>query len=190
MKQWVILSCLILGGCQFVGLITNGAHRVYSMVADERSSTDDWSDVQINMAVRDALGKCRASLMIDIEVTVFEGEVLLTGAIPSAESLNEALSAVWSVSGVRKVYNYVRIDETPSFRDSTLEAAVAAKIKAKLAVTADVQAPNYKLILENGTVYLMGIYEDEAEYNRVLAVLKTTEGVEKVVTLMHPSLGE
>ena len=188
MKRTLILACLALGGCQFMGMIGNGAHRLYSMVADDRSTTDDWSDVQINMAVRDALGKCKASLVIDVEVTVFEGEVLLTGAIPNADILNDIMTQVWSVPGVRKVYNYIRIDETPAFHDVTVEAAVAAKIKAKLAVTSGVNSANYKLILENGTAYLMGIYADEAEYRRVEAVLSTTDGVDKIISLMHPPI--
>ena len=185
MKRVVILACLALSGCQFMGMISNGAHRLYSMVADDRSASDDWSDVQINMAVRDALGKCKASLMIDIEVTVFEGEVLLTGAIPNADMLNEVMTQVWSVPGVRKVYNYIRIDATPSLHDVTLEAAVAAEIKAKLAVTSGIDSPNYKLVLENGTAYLMGIYADDAEYRCVEAVLRTTDGVDKIISLMH-----
>ena len=86
---------------------------------------------------------------------------------------------------MRKIYNYVRIDDMPTIRDATAEAAVAAEIKAKLAVTAGIDAVNYKLVLENGVVYLMGICAGQEEYERVQAVLKTTDGVEKIIFLMR-----
>ena len=190
MKKVVPLLFLILCGCQFIGTIANGLHRVYSMAADDRVAADDWSDVGINMAVRDALGRKKAALMIDVEVTVFEGAVLLTGTVPKAEVVNEILEATWSVNGVKKVYNYVRVDDTPKITDTATEALKAAQIKTKLALTAGIDSANYKLILENGTIYLMGICAGEEEYQRVQAVLKDTDGVDKIIYLMRLPIEE
>ena len=185
MKFLVIITCLLLGGCQFIGTIGNGLHRVYSMAADDRVAADDLADVQINMAVRNSLGQKKAALMIDVEVTVFEGNILLTGTVPNGDVLNEIMTAVWEVPGVRKVYNYVRTDEAPSMSDTVSDAARAAQIKAKLTVTAGINSANYKLIFENGTVYLMGICSGEDEYARVEAVLKDTDSVDKIIYLMR-----
>ena len=190
MKKGILLLFLLLGGCQFIGAIMNGGHRLYSIIADDRTSADDWSDVQVNLAVRDALGQRKAALMIDVEVTVFEGNVLLTGTVPNGDVLNDIMTATWSVPGVRKVYNYVRVDEAPKMVDTATEAAKAAQIKAKLSLTAGINSANYKLVLENGTVYLMGICAGEAEYERVTSVLKTTDGVDKIVYLMRQPIEE
>ena len=190
MKIWIIGLILLLSGCQFIGTIANAGHRLYSIIADDRSASDDISDIQINMAIRDKLGQRKATLMIDIEVTVFEGEVLLTGAIPNADILTDIMVDVWSVPGVRKVYNYIRTDTTPSIRDAATEAAIATQIKAKMALTQNIDAPNYKIILENGTVYLMGICNSESEYQAVQSILKTTDGVEKIIYLMRRPVEE
>ena len=178
-----ILCCFCLSGCQFLGTIANLGHRVYAIVADDRSTSDDISDVQINMAVRHALGTQKAALMLDVEVTVFEGEVLLTGAVPNAEVLEKIMTAVWSVNGVRKVYNYVRVDESPTLTDTTADAVIATQIKAKMTLTAGINASNYKIIVENGIVYLLGICFSEDEYQNVRAILMTTDGVEKMIFL-------
>lgn len=184
MRFFVITMCLFfLTGCQFLGTIANLGHRVYSIVADDRSTTDDISDVQINMAVRHALGGEKAALMLDVEVTVFEGEVLLTGAVPNADVLEKIMMAVWSVDGVRKVYNYVRVGDMPELSDTTAEAVTAAQIKTQMAMTKGINASNYKLMLENGVVYLMGICASEEEYQNVRAILMTTSGVEKIIFL-------
>ena len=184
MRIFVITLCFFfLTGCQFFGTIANLGHRVYSIVADDRSTTDDISDVQINMAVRHALGGEKAALMLDVEVTVFEGEVLLTGAVPNADVLEKIMTAVWSVDGIRKVYNYVRVGDMPELSDTTAEAVTAAQIKTQMAMTKGINASNYKLMLENGVVYLMGICSGEEEYQNVRAILMTTSGVEKIIFL-------
>lgn len=190
MRKIILCIFLMLGGCQFIGTLTNGLHRIYSMAADDRVASDDWSDVGINMAVRDALGKRSAALIIDVEVTVFEGAVLLTGTVPKAEVINEIMEAVWSVEGVKKVYNYVRVDETPKVIDTASEAAKATQIKTRLGLTAGINSANYKLVLENRTVYLMGICAGEEEYQRVQAVLKDTDGVDKIIYLMRLPIEE
>ena len=184
MRFLVITLCFFfLTGCQFFGTIANLGHRVYSIMADDRSTTDDISDVQINMAVRHALGGEKAALMLDVEVTVFEGEVLLTGAVPNADVLEKIMTAVWSVDGVRKVYNYVRVGDMPELSDTTAEAVTATQIKTQMAMTKGINASNYKLMLENGVVYLMGICASEEEYQNVRAILMTTSGVEKIIFL-------
>ena len=185
-----ILCFILLSGCQFLGTIANLGHRVYSIVADDRSTSDDISDVQINMAVRHALGEQKAALMLDVEVTVFEGEVLLTGAVPNVEVLEKIMTAVWSVDGVRKVYNYVRIDETPNLTETTEDAVIATQIKTKMTLTAGINASNYKLIVENGIVYLLGICSGEEEYQNVRAILMTTDGVEKITFLTRMPIEE
>ena len=190
MKYALLIFCFLLAGCQLIGTIGNGVHRLYAIVADDRTTADDWSDVQINLAVRDSLGHRKAALMIDVEVTVFEGAVLLTGAVPSGDVLNEIMEATWSVPGVRKVYNYVRVDSSPKLLDTTAEAAKAAQIKTQLALTTGIQSANYKLILENGTIYLMGICAGPEEYQKVEAVLKNTEGVDKIIYLMRLPIEE
>ncbi len=183
-----ILLCFCLGGCQLWGTLFNGGHRLYTIVADDRTAADDWADVQLNMQIRDALARQKTALVVDIEVTVFEGSVLLTGAVPNAETVQAILSAVWSVPGVRKVYNYVRLDSAPALKDTALEAAVATQIKAALALTPGVSAVNYKLVLENGTVYLMGITASAEEQEAVWARLKNTAGVEKIIFLTRPKM--
>ena len=190
MKYLSLVLLFLLGGCQFIGTVTNGVQRLYSMVADDRTASDDWSDVQINLAVRDSLGHRQFALMIDIEVTVFEGSVLLTGTVPNGDILNEVMEATWAVSGVRKVYNYIRIDSSPKLLDTASEAAKAAQIKTRLTLTAGINSANYKIILENGTIYLMGICAGPEEYQKVEAVLKDTEGVEKIIYLMRLPIEE
>ena len=188
MRIFLILCLLALSGCQLGGTLLNAGHRLYAMIADDRTATDDWTDVRINAAIRDAMGQRSAALIVDVEVTVFEGNVLLTGIVPKGEVLNDILAATWSVPGVRKVYNYVRVGDAPDSLTTAGEAALATKIKTQLGLTPGIDAPNYKLTLENGVVYLMGICTGEEEYAKVLAVLKHTDGIDKIINLTRQTM--
>ncbi len=174
-----------LTGCQFLGTIANGAHKAYTVLADDRSFGDDMRDFRINLEVRDALGKQKNSLALDVEVTVFEGEVLLTGAVPDANLIQHAMRAAWSVDGVKKVYNYIRMNDPLPLDEVTQEAAWAAKIRTELGMTSGISSSNYKLTLENGVVYLMGVRSSDEEYASALAVIKNSIGVDRVICLMR-----
>lgn len=186
MKLCLIAVLLFfLTGCQFWGTLANGAHKAYIFWADDRSFSDDLTDIRINLEIRDGLARQKGSLFFDIEVSVFEGEVLLNGAIPDIDLIQQILTVVWSVKGVRKVYNYIRIAEPLSVDRVATEAGIAAKIRTELGLTNGIESSNYKITLENGTVYLMGIQSSPQEYASALAVIKNTIGVEHVICLMR-----
>ncbi|MGN1062930.1 MAG: BON domain-containing protein, partial [Alphaproteobacteria bacterium] len=56
-------------------------------------------------------------------------------------------------------------------------------VRTQLLFTSGVAASNYKLTMENGVIYIMGISENQAELDIVIAVIKETPGVQKVVPL-------
>ncbi len=181
----LFLIPVFFGGCQFIGTLANGGHKIYTLLADDRTLGDDVSDLGINLSVRDALMRQKASLALDIEVTVFEGEVLLTGAIPDADLIQEVLTATWSVPGVRKVYMYIRLNEPLSVDEVARDAAVATKVRAELGLTKGIESSNYKLVVENKTAYLMGIRSSDSEYEAALSVLKNSVGIDDVICLMR-----
>ena len=115
-------------------------------------------------------------------LTVFENVVLLNGALPTTELIETVVQTVWSHESVEKVINYIRLD-TPSTYQAGEDAAISAKIRTQLSFTRGIKASNYKLTMENGTVYLMGITQNDAELNKVVSVIKNTAGVQDIVIL-------
>ena len=182
-KLLLCSSILMLSGCQFIGTIYNAGHKVTSIVLDDRSLKDDWSDTKINLSLRKELAKKDFKYLLDIELTVFEGAVLLNGALPQIPLIDEVVETAWKTPGVTKVYNYLRLGEPPSLSIVNEDAAVSAKIRYELSLTKGVSSVNYKITMENGTVYLMGICEDMDELEKVVAVIKNTVSVDKIIVL-------
>lgn len=175
----------LLGGCQWAGTIFSASHKVASVLMDDRALADDYNDTKLNVVIRNALSQRKLSYAVDIELTVFEGAVLLNGALPDEAYIDEVVKTVWQTDGVKKVYNYIRLDEPLSIEKVNEDAAVSAKIRYELSITQGVSSVNYKITMENGVVYLMGIAENQAELDRVVAVIKNTINVSDIVILMR-----
>lgn len=185
MKKQILLFPLILltTSCQFVGTLYNAGHKITSIVLDDRALKDDWTDTTLNIAIRNALIKKDFKYLLDIELTVFEGAVLLNGALPQTALIDEVVETVWSIEGVKKVYNYIRIGNPPNLSIINEDAAISAKIRYELSLTKGISSVNYKITMENGIIYLMGITKDQTELEKVVAVIKNTVSVNKIIVL-------
>ena len=122
-------------------------------------------------------------LFLDIEIEVVEGEVLLAGHVPDVTNQLEAVRLSWQVDGVRSVINEIEVgSEGFSFVDSAGDLLITTKIKAALMFDGDVFAINYSIETVNGTVYLMGIAQNDVERNRVISHARETSYVKRVVS--------
>lgn len=180
---YCLVSLLFLSGCQYIGTVFSASHKVASVVMDDRALMDDYNDTKLNILIRNNLTQQKLSYAVDIELTVFEGAVLLNGALPNEHYIDEVARTVWQTNGVQKVYNYIRLDNPPSINVVNEDAVVSAKIRYQLSITRGVSSVNYKITMENGIVYLMGISENQAELDSVIAVIKNTVNVKDIIVL-------
>ena len=62
---------------------------------------------------------------------------------------------------------------------------MAGAIKTRLMLTKGIKASNYKVVVENGKVYVMGLESAPEEWEAARAVIANTTGVQKIIYLMH-----
>ena len=182
---FLIVLCVLLSGCQIYGVLATGVRKVTTALLDDRSLSDDMYDTQLYITLRDAFVRVDPKLGLDVEPTVFEGTVLLTGAVPNIDLVDQIVEISWRTQGVRRVYNYIRLAEPPSLETVNTDAAISAKIRTELIFTSGIPASNYKLTMENGVVYIMGIAQNKEELELVIATIKRTVGVQKVIPLVR-----
>lgn len=182
LKTILLCPFLLLGGCQFIGTLYNVGDRTITILLDDRPFSQDIRDLKTNAALRKSLIEQDPKFGIDIEVTVFEDVVLLNGALPTTELIETVVQTVWRNESVKKVINYIRLD-TPSTYQASEDASISAKIRTELSLTRGISASNYKLTMENGTIYLMGITKDDTELNKVISIIKNTPGVQDIIVL-------
>lgn len=190
MKKRILILLLLVGlisGCSFIGTAYNVGSKVGAVVMDERELKDDWNDTKINMFIRTNFLKKKISYVLDVEITVFEGEVLLNGAIPSVEDLERIVEIAWQAEGVTKVYNYIRLAEPSDLIKSSQDALIASSVRTRLMATPDITSVNYKITVDDGVLYMIGIAKNQKELDAVTNVIYKTDGITKVVSHLRQS---
>lgn len=190
MKKRILILLLLAGlisGCSFIGTAYNVGSKVGAVVMDERELKDDWNDTKINMFIRTNFLKKKISYVLDVEITVFEGEVLLNGAIPSVEDLERIVEIAWQADGVTKVYNYIRLAEPSDLIKSSQDALIASSVRTRLMATPDITSVNYKITVDDGVLYMIGIAKNQKELDAVTNVIYKTDGITKVVSHLRQS---
>ena len=187
MKKYLLFLFFLLNGCQFIGTAYNIGSKVGAVVIDERELSDDWNDTKINMSIRTAFLKDKINYVLDVEITVFEGEVLLNGAIPTIEDMERIVEIAWKTKGVSKVYNYIRVANPPNLATTTKDAFIASSIRTELMMTSGIRSVNYKITLDEGILYMMGIAKNAEELQAVMNIIYATNGVERVISHIRKS---
>ena len=175
-----------LMGCQIWTPLFHGVHSVSTVISDDRPMDEDISDIALYTSVRKNLSAVESKFLLDIQVTVFQGEVLLTGALPSIDLIDKAIETTWKTPDVQRVYNYIRLGKTQDFVNTSFDAAAASAIKTQLMLTKGIKASNYKIVVESGVVYVMGLESSPEEWESAREVIAGTAGVQKIICLMHP----
>jgi len=120
-----------------------------------------------------------------IDCMVNEGRVLLVGNVNEEEKSKLAEELTWKALGVKEVMNEIKISEEKLSARKIMrllgDYLVTAAVETKLLLARDVVWPNYKITTIAGTVYLLGIAQNDFEMQRVLTVVSKIRGVESVV---------
>ncbi len=176
---------LFLSACQMWGTMISGIHSLTTVISDDRPLNEDASDIALYTKIRERLAQRDIKSVLDVQLTVFRGSVLLTGALPNYDEVAETVEKVWQTPGVNYVYNYIRVGQTLDTVQTSEEIALSSSIRTRLTLTEGIKSSNYKLVLENGTVYVMGLKKDAEEWQKARAVIADTYGVDKIICLMQ-----
>ncbi|HIQ41068.1 MAG TPA: BON domain-containing protein [Sulfurivirga caldicuralii] len=118
-------------------------------------------------------------------VKVFNHKMLLVGRVPSEEMVTTLSELAQQVPYVEKVYNRVEVGEPLSRQRATQDGLLLAKIKAKLIATKGINSATIHVLVFDGTVYLMGLVNDE-EAQKAIDAVTQVKGVKKVINAMDP----
>jgi osmotically-inducible protein OsmY len=101
------------------------------------------------------------------------------------EAMKAAVQAeVAGIAGVKSVANELQIAGPSSFTSRSNDTLITTKVKASLIDMRDISANSFKVVTENGVVYLMGRVT-QREGNIGSDVARGVGGVQKVVKLFE-----
>ncbi|WP_458527174.1 BON domain-containing protein [Onishia taeanensis] len=172
-----------LGGCTTIANVTNdgpigenyGERTLGSQVEDESIQTK----VSVNLGKTDArLADAR------INVDSFNGFVLLTGQVPSDELKGRAASVAEQVRNVRQVHNQLSVAANLPTGQRLSDGWLSTRLKTSLATNERIDASRVKIVVENASVYLMGLVT-RAESDRIVSAVSSTGGVQRIVKVFE-----
>lgn len=153
------------------------------VVTDRRTSGTQLEDEGIELRAQSRL-RAQLGESGHINVTSYNRQVLLTGEVPSAQDKEAAAQTVAKVENVRTVVNELGVMANTSLGDRSGDALITGRAKAALVDARDLQANAFKLLTERSVVYMLGRVT-EREARRATEIVRTTQGVHRVVRLLE-----
>lgn len=189
-KLILVAACVsglatVLSGC--APLIVGGAAvaggTAVSTITDRRSAgavlNDTVLEKRISWEIGQALGKDVDS---HITVTAYNGKVLLTGEIETAQAKKTAGEVARSSLDVASVVNELAVMPNAGMSQRMSDSTLATKVRSRLVGTEDVYLSQMKVVVDRGIVYLMGIVTPQ-ENNLALVAAARTSGVNRVISV-------
>ncbi|MFA7605057.1 MAG: BON domain-containing protein [Rhodocyclaceae bacterium] len=171
----------LLQGC--FPVVAGGATAAAMMVSDRRTSGAYVEDEGIEWRTRNRINE-RYGNMVNVSVTSFNRNVLLTGQVPDEATRAEVGRIAGAVDNVRGIINELQIAGISSLTSRSNDAVITSKVRARFIDNSVPGSTHVKVVTESGTVFLMGVVT-QREAHAATEVARTTAGVQKVVRVFE-----
>lgn len=167
------LLALLLAGC---------ASHVYSAATDDRKLADQAADAKICSSIRSTLLARDSGSLSVLDVFCHNQLVVLVGALPpNYKPAVEAVAIAKTTSGVKRVEAYY----VPKPAQDTGDTGIALKVKAKLIADTTMTTAGTDLTVVAGNVVLVGVVDDRAKADKIIAHARSVEGVKSVKSFLQ-----
>jgi osmotically-inducible protein OsmY len=174
------IPALLLSGC--IPIILGGAAAGGGYAAgQERGVVTTAKDTGIKATIKDKFFRYSTDMSDQIDTTVWEGEVLLTGSVSNPQWRDEASRLAWQAEGVKA---------QTSLWDNTKDSWITTRLRSAITLDSKIRSLNYSVETVNGVVYLMGAARTQGEADLVTDYARNIPNVRRVVSFVHLRPGE
>ena len=166
----ILLSALLLQGCVAAAVVGTAAVGTKA-ATDPRTVGTQVDDSTLELRVNSALSKDeQIKKQARINVTAYQGKVLLTGQSPTPDLSARAKQIAMGVEGT-----------TEGLGTASSDTWITTKVRSQLLSTDQVKSSNVKVTTENSEVFLMGLVT-EREGRAAADIASRVSGVSRVTT--------
>ncbi|VYT62907.1 divisome-associated lipoprotein YraP [Metakosakonia massiliensis] len=177
----VLISVLLLQGCVAAAVVGTAAVGTKA-ATDPRTVGTQVDDGTLELRVNSALSKDeQIKKETRINVTAYQGKVLLVGQTPVADLAARAKQIAMGVEGATEVYNEVRQGQPIGMGTAASDTWITSKVRTQLLGSDQVKSSNVKVTTENGEVFLMGLVTAR-EGQAAADIASRVSGVKRVTT--------
>lgn len=141
-----------------------------------------FSDIGADAALKSVLFADRSHDYGDVDLTIYEGRLMLTGTMKSEEGHKKLIENAWKAKGVDQVIDEIVVGAGTSLGQGFEDSRIDATLRARLIGDGDVKAGQFKASVSNGVVYLLGVTHAQTDLDDALDIARSISGVDKVVS--------
>jgi osmotically-inducible protein OsmY len=176
-------ACAGVSGCATAAIGTAASVGVYAV--QDRTIGEGIDDATASNLVKMRLMAADHTAFAEVDVEVANGNLLLSGATPTAEHRQAAETIARSVGTIDNVYNEIFVGPRSGFVRNAQDELITAQIRARLTASPSVRAININIETFHGNVYLMGTARSDHELRRAAEIASIVPGVRRVVSFMQ-----
>ena len=178
---FLISTLFFIYSCSPQRILATGGGTAMVVAEGDRTlgTVVDDATIKINIAAK--FLNAGNNLFVDINTTVLEGRVLLTGLIDNQELRIEAVRLVWEIEGVREVINEIEIGNREGIKDYAKDLWINTQARGLAAKTIGLRAVAYNFETINGKIYIAGITTKPDQLDMLIESLKTIKGVTEII---------
>ena len=163
------------------GILATGGGTAMVVAEGDRSFGTVVDDATIKVNVAAKFLNAGNNLFVDINTTVLEGRVLLTGLVESQEVRIDAVRLVWEVEGIAEVVNEIEIGNRETIKDYAKDLWINTQARGVAAKTIGLRSVAYNFETIKGKIYVAGITTREEQMEDLVEALKTIKGVNEII---------
>ena len=184
-KILIIPSLLILPfinyGCSPASVLATGGGSAMVVAEGERSLGTVIDDATIKVNIAAKFLNAENNLFVNINTSVLEGRILLTGLVDNQEIRIDAVRLVWEVEGVREVINEIEIGNRATLKDYASDLWINTQARAIAAKIVGIKSITFNFETIQGKIYIAGISTRPDLLDSMMSALKNIKGVNEIV---------
>ena len=175
------VNLIVVQGCSPVGILASGGATTMVIAEGDRSLGAVIDDATIKVQLSAKFLKSKNSIFLNINTTVSDGRVLLTGIVENQEIRINVVKSVWEVSGVKEVINEIEVGDKATLKEYANDLWITAQVKSLAAQTVGFRVLSYNFETIKGKVYIAGISSRPKQLQEIISAIKTIKGVKEIV---------
>ncbi len=165
------VASLMLTGC--VGIQLNPQERTFFKAVDDLN-------IQTEFNAR-LIGESGA-LFANVNSTVIEGRLHITGTVPTQADRQKVTRIAWSIPAVTEVVNDIEVTTDTGLVEAARDRWITARLRTLMIGDSRIRDSNYAIDTENGVIYLNGIAQSREELERVMEYARSLTEARQVVS--------
>jgi len=183
--EWLVVLVTLTAawctGCPQMAIM-QGASMAESAVADDRSLEQQAADVELKAQIERSLVGAAPALASKVNVDVYLGRVMLTGAVAGWSDRRTAVDVARQAAGDHEVFDDIQVAASDGLVDAAGDFATNKELGINLLSAEGLASQSFQHRVVNGTAFIIGQAKRESQVETARQVALQTPGVQRVVT--------